>query len=57
MGDDHLEVTYTTTLQDYLAYTLHLISKGKAQRRSYLMGWFLLPTLCLAPNEFPALNC
>jgi YcxB-like protein len=42
-----VEVSYTTTLDDYVAYAWHMWRKSKAVRGAYLSGWLFFPALGL----------
>ncbi len=43
-----MEVAYTTTLDDYVAFCMHMYRKSKAARGSFLLAWLILPAACLA---------
>jgi hypothetical protein len=52
-----VEVSYTTTVDDYVAFALHLWRKSKVGRGSYLVNWLLLPVLgLLGPAAVVASN-
>lgn len=40
-----MEVSYTTTLDDYVAYSWHLWRKSGAVRKNFLSDWLFLPAL------------
>jgi hypothetical protein len=42
-----LDVSYTTTVDDYVAFSLHMWRKSKVGRGAYLVGWLLPPMLGL----------
>ena len=42
-----MDVSYTTTMDDYLAFSLHMWQKSKVGRGGYLVGWLLSPMLGL----------
>jgi hypothetical protein len=41
-----VEVRFTVTLDDYVAYTLHVVRKSRVGRGPYLFMWLGLPLLC-----------
>lgn len=43
-----MEVSYTTTLDDYVAFNRRMYRKSKVSRQLYLLNWLALPLLCLA---------
>jgi hypothetical protein len=42
-----VEVTFETTVNDHVAFNLHMLGKAKPARLSYFLGWALLPSLLL----------
>jgi hypothetical protein len=45
--DSIVEVSYTTTVDDYVTFSLHMWRKSKVLRGSYLVSWLWLPLLAL----------
>jgi hypothetical protein len=45
-GHPAVEVSYTTTVDDYIAFSVHMWRKSKVGRGIYLMSW-LLPVIGL----------
>jgi hypothetical protein len=41
-----MEVTYTTTLDDYIAWNMHMFKRSSSMRRRYLLGWATIPIGC-----------
>jgi hypothetical protein len=42
-----MEVTFKTTVEDYIAFNLHMYRRSKVTRTNYLTGWLFFPVLCL----------
>jgi len=45
-----LEVTFNTTLNDLVAYTLRAQQRSPGFRRQYVIGWVVLPLVCLVAS-------
>lgn len=42
-----MEVTYKTTLDDFVAYNMHLLKRSPSMRQKMVLSWVLLPIVCL----------
>jgi hypothetical protein len=45
-GEPPVKVRYTVTLDDFVAYHLHMTKKSGAARTGYLMVWLGFPLIC-----------
>ena len=43
-----MQVTYTTTLEDYVAFNRHVARKSTVLRVVILLGWFVIPAVAVA---------
>lgn len=41
-----MEVTYTTTLDDYVAFSLHVLKRSPSMKWRLALGWALIPIGC-----------
>ncbi len=42
-----VEIAYTTTLDDYVAFSMHMLRKSKAARGRFMASWLILPLVAL----------
>ncbi len=41
-----MEVSYTTTVDDYVAYNMHAIKRSPSLKRRLVLGWLFVPLWC-----------
>jgi hypothetical protein len=45
-GREAVEVSYTTTLDDYVAYSVHMLKRSPSMKWQFAVGWAVLPVGC-----------